>query len=94
MININISFIMSEDLFEDSNLKVYENQELIYQKLKENTIEKMNILGNRIEKILELNENALCNEEATLLLFQSVKSIYQELILLKEDVNLLKEASK
>ncbi len=85
---------MSEDLFEDSNLKVYENQELIYQKLKENTIEKMNILGNRIEKILELNENALCNEEATLLLFQSVKSIYQELILLKEDVNLLKEASK
>ena len=25
---------MSEDLFEDSNLKVYENQELIYQKLK------------------------------------------------------------
>lgn len=84
---------MSEDLFEDTNLKVYENQELIYQKLKENTIEKMNILGNRIEKILELNENALCNEEATLLLFQSVKSIYQELILLKENVNLLKEAS-
>jgi hypothetical protein len=93
MININISFIMSEDLFEDTNLKVYENQELIYQKLKENTIEKMNILGNRIEKILELNENALCNEEATLLLFQSVKSMYQELLLLKEDVNLLKEAS-
>ncbi len=84
---------MSEDLFEDTNLKVYENQELIYQKLKENTIEKMNILGNRIEKILELNENALCNEEATLLLFQSVKSMYQELLLLKEDVNLLKEAS-
>ncbi len=85
---------MSEDLFEDTNLKVYENQELIYQKLKENTIEKMNILGNRIEKILELNETALCNEKATLLLFQSVKSIYQELLLLKEDVNLLKEASK
>lgn len=82
---------------EDSNLKVYQNQEMIYEKIKENTIEntiqKMNILGNRIEKILEINENVLCNEEATLLLFQSVKSIYQELILLREDVNVLKEVS-
>lgn len=84
---------MAEDLFEDTNLKVFENQELIYKTLKENTIHKMNILGNRIEKILELNENALCNEEATLLLFKSVKSIYQELLLLKENVNLLKEVS-
>ncbi len=100
---------MAEDLFEDTNLKVYHNQELIYEKLKENTINKMNILENRIEKILELNENILYNDddslqpsasfeakkvEATLLLFQSVKSIYQELLLLKEDINVLKEASK
>ena len=102
MININISFIMSEELFENINLKIYDdlesnstnNIEINYKTLKENTIHKMNILGNRIEKILELNENALCNEEATLLLFKSVKSIYQELLLLKENVNLLKEVSK
>lgn len=101
---------MAEDLFEDTNLKVFENldynsviplgvntvenQEIIYESLKEKTIQKMNTLGSRIEKILELNENTLCNEEATILLFQSVKKIYQELLLLKEDVNVLKETSK
>ena len=101
---------MAEDLFEDTNLKVFENlhcnsvtplgvntvenQEIIYENLKEKTIQKMNTLGSRIEKILELNENTLCNEEATLLLFQSVKTIYQELILLKEDVNVLKNHHK
>lgn len=96
---------MAEDLFQDTNVKVYdllrnsmtplgvnivENQEIIYESLKDKIIQKMDILGNRIEKILELNENILNNNES-ILLFQSVKTIYQELILLKEDVNILKE---
>lgn len=67
-----------------------ENEISTYNNCKENIITKINILGNRIEKILELDEHKLNNEESTLLLFESVKLIYHELLVLKEDINILK----
>ncbi len=81
---------MSENLVENSNFQVYENTENAYKTLKINTISKLDILGNRIEKLMNIDQNILKNEEAILLLLESVKNIYTELYILKKDIEDLK----
>ncbi len=81
---------MSENLVENSNFQVYENTENAYKTLKNETISKLDILGNRIEKLMNIDENTLKNQEAILLLLESVKNIYTELYILKKDIEDLK----
>ncbi len=81
---------MSENLVENSNFQVYENNQILYNSLKNETISKLDILGNRIEKLMNIDENTLKNQEAILLLLESVKNIYTELYILKKDIEDLK----
>lgn len=84
---------MAEDLFENTNLKVYENNEMLYHSYKEKTIQKLNIIGNRIEKLMNLDEDTLKNSESIQLLLEIIPNLYTELLLLKEDVEKLKTMS-
>ncbi len=81
---------MSENLVENSNFQVYENNQILYNSLKNETISKLDILGNRIEKLMNIDEDTLKNQEAILLLLESVKNIYTELYILKKDIEDLK----
>ena len=81
---------MADHIIENSNVQVYENSEIVYKTLKRKTISKLDILGNRIEKLMNIDENILKNEEAILLLLESVKNIYTELYILKKDIENLK----
>ena len=76
---------MAEDLFENTNLKVYENNEMLYHSYKEKTIQKLNIIGNRIEKLMNLDEESLKNSESIKLLLEIIRNLYTELLLLKEE---------
>ncbi len=84
---------MAEDLFENTNLKVYENNEILVHSYKEKTIQKLNIIGNRIEKLMNLDEESLKNSESIKLLLEIIRNLYTELLLLKEDVEKLKTMS-
>ncbi len=85
---------MSEEVSIETNIqnrRVEEKSE--YQTLKDQTLQKLSILGNKIETCLDLTvENAHKEEEINLLL-QTVRLIYQELLLLKDDVETLKSYS-
>jgi hypothetical protein len=84
---------MAEDLFENTNLKVYENNEMLYHSYKEKTIQKLNIIGNRIEKLMNLDEDTLKNSESIKLLLEIIRNLYTELLLLKDDIEKLKTMS-
>ncbi len=81
---------MADHIIENSNVQVYENSEMVYKTLKRKTISKLDILGNRIEKLMNIDEDILKNEESILLLLESVKNIYTELYILKKDIENLK----
>lgn len=68
-----------------------EFNENAYQKLKSETIEKLNILGNKIN--ICVSNIDVKKDEQILLLLQSIDLIYKELVSLKKDVKTLKECS-
>ena len=81
---------MADHIIENSNIQVYENNEMLYDSLKEKTLQKLNILGNRIEKLMNVDEESLKNSESIKLLLEIIRSLYTELLLLKEDIEKLK----
>ncbi len=72
---------MAEHVIENSNLNSFleENNKL-------ETIQKIDILGNKIEKLMNLNENDLKDESNIELLLNSVRLIYHELFLIKNEL--------
>ncbi len=86
---------MSEHVFEEnSSMGLYQEQEeLRYQQLKSETIQKLSILGTKIDNCLDIPIAKLESDEHISLLLKSIQLIHQELINLKRDVALLKEYS-
>ncbi len=68
------------------------NQKNDYQKLKDGTIQRLEILGDKIEKCVNLVEKE--TGEEVLLLLHTIQIIYKELLLLKDDVETLKSHSQ
>ena len=85
---------MSEHVFENSSITLYQDyDETRYQQLKSATIQKLSILGEKIDNCLDIPITKLENEEHISLLIKSIQLIHQELLHIKKDVALLKEYS-
>ena len=86
---------MAEHVFEKSSSITFyqEHQESRYQQLKSETIQKLSILGTKIDHCLDIPIATLESEENISLLLKSIQLIHQELLNLKKDVLLLKEYS-
>lgn len=72
---------MAEHVIENSNLNSF-----LEENNKSETIQKIDILGNKIEKLMNLNENDLKDETNIELLLNSVRLIYHELFLIKNEL--------
>ncbi len=77
---------MAEHVIENSFSIINENENEEKTNFKNEMVEKINILGNKIESLMELNENDLKSEENIELLLNSVKMIYKELFLIKNNL--------
>lgn len=77
---------MAEHVIENSFSIINENEEKNKTNFKNEMVEKINILGNKIESLMELNENDLKSEENIELLLNSIKIIYKELFLIKNNL--------
>ncbi len=85
--------MIENHIIENGSICVYKNEERLYDSLKKETIQKLNILGNRIEKLTDLDEDTLKNSESIKLLLEIIRNLYTELLLLKDDIEKLKEMS-
>lgn len=84
---------MAEHVFENSSILLYQVENK-YQKLKRETVEKLSILGDKIDQCLDVSILKMDKEENILLLAKSIQLIHQELKNIKDDITLLKEYQK
>lgn len=90
MINQNIDFNIQE--LKNSLKELSNNEFMINSKeniAKEQIINKLAILESRIEEIVKIDVSK--NKESSELLLHTIQKIYVELILLKEEIQLLKQ---
>jgi hypothetical protein len=85
-------YIMFQEEEISTSYQSSNNQKNDYQKLKDGTIQRLEILGDKIEKCVNLVEKE--TGEEVLLLLHTIQIIYKELLLLKDDVETLKSHSQ
>jgi len=85
-------YIMFQEEQINTSYQSSNNQKNDYQQLKDATIQRLEILGDKIEKCVNLAEKE--PGEEVLLLLHTIQIIYKELLLLKDDVETLKSHSQ